>query len=73
MISVTGTIIGFEEETVQVDESIRMKTLCVNVSRGQLERTTTVSVSSQDQTAISEYTTKGFCSFKSLLNTYFYS
>ena len=53
-----GVIIGFEEETVQVDESIGMKTLCVNVSLGQLERTTTVSVSSQDQTAISEYTTK---------------
>ena len=58
MISVTGAIIGFEEENVQVDESIRMKTLCVNVSHGQLERTTTVSVSSQDQTAISEYISK---------------
>ena len=49
--------IGFEEETVQVDESIGMKTLCVNVSRGQLARNTIVSVSSQDQTAISEDTT----------------
>ena len=66
---VTGVIIGFEEETVQVDENVGMKTLCVNVSRGQLARTTTVSVSNQDQTAISEYTTKEFCSFKSLLNT----
>ena len=55
---VKGVIIGFEEETVQVDESIGMKTLCVSVSRGQLGRGTTVSVSSQDQTAISEYTTK---------------
>ena len=53
-----GAIIGFEEETVQVDENVGMKTLCVNVSRGQLARITTVSVSSQDQTAISEYTTK---------------
>ena len=53
-----GVTIGFEEETVQVDRNIGMKTLCVNVSRGQLGRTTTVNVSSQDQTAISEYTTK---------------
>ena len=34
-----------------------MKTLCVNMSRGQLGRDTVVSVSSQDQTAFSEYTT----------------
>ena len=54
---VKGVTIGFEEETLQVDESIGMKTFCVSVSRGQLVRITTVSVSSQDQTAISEYTT----------------
>ena len=52
-----GVTIGFEEETIKVDENIGMKTLCVNVSRGQLGRGTVVSVSSQDQTAISEYTT----------------
>ena len=71
-----GVTIGFEEETVQVDENIGMKTLCVNVSYGQLARTTTVSVSSQDQTAISEYTSKGNLWFKLnilmiLTNTYF--
>ena len=66
---VTGVIIGFEEETVQVDENVGMKTLCVNVSRGQLARTTTVSIAYQDQTAISEYITKGFRSLKSLQNT----
>ena len=55
---VKGVAIGFEEETVQFDENIGMKTLCVSVSRGQLVHGTIVSVSSQDQTAISEYTTK---------------
>ena len=55
---VTGVTIGFEEETVKVHENIRNQTLCVNVSLGQLARTTTVSVSYQDQTAISEYTTR---------------
>ena len=58
---VTGVTIGFEEETVQILENIRMKTLCVNVSLGQLLRTTTVNVSYQDQTAISEYTNRFYC------------
>ena len=53
-----GVTIGFEEETALVNENIGMKTLCINVSRAQLARTTVVSVSSQDLTAISEYTTK---------------
>ena len=52
---VTGVTIGFEEETVQILENIRMKTLCLNVSLGQLLRTTTVNVSYQDQTAISNF------------------
>ena len=69
-----GVTIGFEEETAQVDENIGTKTLCVNVSRGQLVRTTTVSVSSQDQTAISEYTTKiNSLNDPHYVNTYFYS
>ena len=34
-----------------------MKTLCVNVSHGQLGRGTVVSVSNQNQTAFSEDTT----------------
>ena len=54
----TEITIGFEEETVQVSENIINRTLCVNVLLGQLARTTVVSVSYQDQTAISEYTTK---------------
>ena len=55
---VTGVTIGFEEENVQVPENIRNETLCLNVLLGQLARITVVSVSYQDQTAISEYTTK---------------
>ena len=55
---VKGVTIGFEEESVQANENIGVKTICVSVSRGQLGCTTTVSVSSQDQTAIGEYTTK---------------
>ena len=51
-----GVTIGFEEETVQVDENVGMKTLCVNVLRGQLVRYTVASVSNQDQTAFSECT-----------------
>ena len=54
---ITGVTIGFEEETVQVPENIRNQTLCLNVLLGHLARTTIISVSYQDQTAISEYTT----------------
>ena len=55
---VTGVTIGFEEEAIQVPESNRNQTLCVNVLLGQLLHTTTVNISYLDQTAISEYTTK---------------
>ena len=53
-------MIGFEEAEVQVPENITdgVKLLCLEVLNGKLMRTTVVSVSYQDRSAISEYTTE---------------
>ena len=55
----TGVVIGFKEPEVQVPENIinGVKLLCLEVLEGNLMRTTVVSVSYQDKSAISEYTT----------------
>ena len=52
---------ALKKKLYKVPVNIRMKTLCVNVLLGQLSRTTVVSVSYQDQTAISEYTNRFYC------------
>ena len=52
-------MIGFNDTEVHVPENIinRVKSLCLEVLDGTLMRTTVVSVSYQDGSAISEYTT----------------
>ena len=53
-------MIGFKEPEVHVSENIKdgVKLLCLEVLDGTLMRTTVVSVSSQDRSAISKYKTE---------------
>ena len=56
----TGVVIGFKEPEVNVRENIinGVKLLCLEVMDGTLMRTTVVSVSYQDRSAISKCTTE---------------
>ena len=55
----TGVVIGFKDPEVQVIENItEVKLLCLEVLDGKLMRTTVVSVTYQDRSAISKYKTE---------------
>ena len=53
-------MIGFKEPEVQVPENIKdgVQLLCIEVLDGTLIRSTIVSVTCQDRSAISKYTTE---------------